>query len=84
VKAFVEYPDGRTEWITFQGENFALGLAAVKHTCRCGTSQFVDGGPPQAPSERDPDRICENDGIKFWYYEDDDEQTGYLHAADTA
>lgn len=79
MRADVLHPDGRWESITFPGDNFSLGLAAVKHACVCGKSEFVDGGLEQPPDEREPDRICENCGTKFWYYEDDQEQAGYLH-----
>ncbi len=78
MKAVVEHPDGRREDITFQGENFSLGLSASKHTCTCGAAEFVDGGLPPPPDERDPDRIC-GCGRKFWYYDDENEELGYLH-----
>lgn len=72
MRCKVTHPNGRTEEFPIQGENFALGLAAVKHTCVCGQSRFVDGG----------DTVKCGCGRLLEYYEDDDEMTGYLHARD--
>jgi len=69
VRCKATFPDGKVEEFTFPGENFSLGLAAVKHTCRCGQSRFVDGG----------DTVECGCGFILEYFEDADETTGYLH-----
>jgi len=69
VKAEVTHLDGRKEIISFPGENMALGLSAVKHTCMCGQSRFIDGG----------DEIDCGCGRHYRYFEDEAEQAGYLH-----
>ncbi len=78
MRFVVKHLDGRFEEAQMAGENFALGLAAVKHTCLCGIAEFIDGGLDAPPSDREPDREC-SCGRKYWYYEDADEQTGFLH-----
>lgn len=70
MKATVTYPDGRVAEITFTGDNFSLGLAAVLHKCIvCGASEFVDGGDH---------RECPC-GTTYDYSEDEQETLGYLH-----
>lgn len=65
----VTHQDGRVEEFEFEGENFALGLSATKHTCLCGQSYFVDGG----------DTVECGCGRKLEYSESEAEQMGYLH-----
>ncbi len=63
-------PDGAVQEFNFDGNNMALGLAAVLFKCLCGQSRFVDGGD---------EWTCENCAIHYVFDEDEAELTGYLH-----
>lgn len=70
--------NGRIEEFEATGENMTLGLGGTLLPCICGARNFAEPGPEEPPDQREPDHIC-GCGRRYWYYESEAEQLGYLH-----
>ncbi len=88
MRFVVVHTDGRIETGQFEGENLTLGLGGTLTPCVCGKRDFVDAWrtwpedrTPEQIGEDPPDRLC-TCGRKYWYFDADDDQAGYLHQKD--